>query len=257
MSRSPSPPYEDENKKSGTEGNINGVEKEEGIHIVLWGDKNVRHSFIRKVYSIISLQLLVTVGIIAIFTFVQPVSDFVQKNYEIYYASWFVFLFSYLVLACWKSIQRWFPWNIILMTIFTLAMGFMTGSIASVYNTKAVIVAMILSALATITITIFSFQTKVDLTSCNGFSCIVAIVIMLTGLATAIVLFCTYIYWLYVLFADLIVIAFTLLLAYDTQVLLEHKSFAISPEDYVYGAIHVYINIIYIFGGTLQLTGRA
>ncbi|XP_042747326.1 protein lifeguard 3-like [Lagopus leucura] len=35
-----------------------------------WDDRKVRHTFIRKVYAIISVQLLVTVGIIAMFTFV-------------------------------------------------------------------------------------------------------------------------------------------------------------------------------------------
>ncbi|XP_010576173.1 PREDICTED: protein lifeguard 3-like [Haliaeetus leucocephalus] len=65
-----------------------------------WDDRKVRHTFIRKVYAIISLQLLVTVGIIAVFTFVSPVRSFVQRNVAIYYASYAVFLVTYLVLAC-------------------------------------------------------------------------------------------------------------------------------------------------------------
>uniref|UniRef100_A0A8U7MW14 Uncharacterized protein n=1 Tax=Corvus moneduloides TaxID=1196302 RepID=A0A8U7MW14_CORMO len=40
-----------------------------------------------SVYAIISLQLLVTVGIISVFTFVHPVRSFVQRNVAIYYAS--------------------------------------------------------------------------------------------------------------------------------------------------------------------------
>ncbi|KAJ6665577.1 hypothetical protein lerEdw1_003420, partial [Lerista edwardsae] len=43
----------------------------------------------------------------------------------------------------------------------TMAMGYMTGTIASMYNTKAVILAMIITAVVTLTVTIFSFQTKV------------------------------------------------------------------------------------------------
>nr|XP_042698900.1 protein lifeguard 3-like [Chrysemys picta bellii] len=39
------------------------------------------------VYTIISVQLLVTVGIIAVFTFVSPVRIFVQGNVAVYYSS--------------------------------------------------------------------------------------------------------------------------------------------------------------------------
>ncbi|TFJ95643.1 relA-associated inhibitor [Platysternon megacephalum] len=93
-------------------------------------DKKVRHVFIRKVYTIISVQLLVTVGIIAVFTFVSPVRNFVQRNIAVYYCSYAVFLVTYLVLACCQGPRRRFPWNLILLSIFTLAMAFMTGAIA-------------------------------------------------------------------------------------------------------------------------------
>jgi len=52
-----------------------------------WDDRKVRHTFIRKVYTIISIQLLITVAIIAIFTFVKPVGDFVRRNLYVYYVS--------------------------------------------------------------------------------------------------------------------------------------------------------------------------
>uniref|UniRef100_A0A8C0GQ20 Uncharacterized protein n=1 Tax=Chelonoidis abingdonii TaxID=106734 RepID=A0A8C0GQ20_CHEAB len=47
-----------------------GSGEEDGLRASTWDDKSVRHTFIRKVYTIISVQLLVTVGIIAVFTFV-------------------------------------------------------------------------------------------------------------------------------------------------------------------------------------------
>ena len=37
-----------------------------------FGDKSIRRGFIRKVYSILSLQLLVTGGMIAYFVFLLP-----------------------------------------------------------------------------------------------------------------------------------------------------------------------------------------
>ncbi|XP_023498088.1 protein lifeguard 3 isoform X2 [Equus asinus] len=221
-----------------------------------WDDRKVRHAFIRKVYSIISIQLLITVAIIAIFTFVRPVGEFVRKNLFVYYISYAVFLVTYLTLACCQGPRRRFPWNIILLTIFTLALGFMTGTISSVYETKAVIIAMIITAVVSISVTVFCFQTKVDFTSCTGLFCVLGIVMMVTGIVTAIVLSFKYIYWLHMVYAALGAICFTLFLAYDTQLVLGNRSHTISPEDYITGALQIYTDIIYIFTFVLQLVGN-
>ncbi|NWW73371.1 LFG3 protein, partial [Climacteris rufus] len=231
-----------------------------------WDDRKVRHTFIRKVYAIISLQLLVTVGIISVFTFVHPVRSFVQRNVAIYYASYAVFLVTYLVLACCQGPRRRFPWNIILLSIFTLAMGLMTGTIASMYNTKAVLIAMLITAIVAIVVTIFCFQTKArremhPALPCGG-------QVEGAGPALPCLLPCQHpgspcpcplpvqVPWLHMLYAAIGAIAFTLFLAYDTQLVLGNRKNTLSPEEYVYGALTIYTDIIYIFTFILQLVGR-
>ncbi|XP_031223796.1 protein lifeguard 3 isoform X2 [Mastomys coucha] len=221
-----------------------------------WDNRKVRHTFIQKVYCIISVQLLITVAIIAIFTFVEPVSEYVRNNVAVYYVSYAVFLATYLILACCQGPRRRFPWNIILLTVFTLALGFMTGTISSMYETKAVIIAMIITAVVAIAVTIFCFQTKVDFTSCTGLFCVLGIVLMVTGIVTSIVLLFRYIYWLHMVYAALGAICFTLFLAYDTQVVLGNRKHTISPEDYITGALQIYTDIVYIFTFVLQLVGN-
>uniref|UniRef100_A0ACB8G2Z6 Uncharacterized protein n=1 Tax=Sphaerodactylus townsendi TaxID=933632 RepID=A0ACB8G2Z6_9SAUR len=185
-----------------------------------WDSKKVQHAFIRKVYSIISVQLLVTVGIVAIFIFVTPVTSFVQNNIAVYYGSYAVFLVTYLVLVCCEGLRA-LQLFVLLSDIEdcgddrdvvtkTLAMAFMTGTISSMYSTKAVLLAMIITAIVAITVTVFSFQTKVDFTSCTGLFCVLAIVVMVTGIITAIVLSFKYVYWLHMLYAAIGAIVFTL-----------------------------------------------
>ena len=64
-----------------------------------FGDAAIRRSFIKKVYGILSVQLLVTMGIIAIFIYPQGgainayVSD--PDNSWIYWTSTFVSLVSF------------------------------------------------------------------------------------------------------------------------------------------------------------------
>ncbi|XP_010013520.1 PREDICTED: protein lifeguard 3, partial [Nestor notabilis] len=211
-----------------------------------------------QVYAIISLQLLVTVGIIAVFTFVPggPGSRRVAWLTHIVSLCSAVFLVTYLVLACCQGPRRRFPWNIILLSIFTLAMGLMTGTIASMYQTNAVLIAMLITAIVAITVTIFCFQTKVDFTSCPGLFCVLGIVVMVTGIVTAIVLSFRYVPWLHMLYAAIGAIAFTLFLAYDTQLVLGNRKNTLSPEEYIYGALTIYTDIIYIFTFILQIVGR-
>ncbi|NXL98867.1 LFG3 protein, partial [Tyrannus savana] len=233
-----------------------------------WDDRKVRHTFIRKVYAIISLQLLVTVGIISVFTFVHPVRSFVQKNVAIYYASYAVFLVTYLVLVCCQGPRRRFPWNIILLSIFVSGLGLVEGpgdcgvsSIHSMYQTNAVLIAMLITAIVAIIVTIFCFQTKArrDALLCPalgrepvsgdtlgsphpGSPCLCPLPVQVP--------------WLHMLYAAIGAIAFTLFLAYDTQLVLGNRKNTLSPEEYIYGALTIYTDIIYIFTFLLQIVGR-
>ncbi|NWS89359.1 LFG3 protein, partial [Toxostoma redivivum] len=240
----------------------NGFGDDSPFQSVDWDNRKVRHAFIRKVYAIISLQLLVTVGIISVFTFVKPVRSFVQANVAIYYASYAVFLVTYLVLACCQGPRRRFPWNIILLSIFTLAMGLMTGTIASMYNTKAVLIAMLITAIVAIVVTIFCFQTKARrgmhpaLPSVGSWTCPASPAACQHLGSPCSCSLPAQVPWLHMLYAAIGAIAFTLFLAYDTQLVLGNRKNTLSPEEYVYGALTIYTDIIYIFTFLLQIVGR-
>ncbi|MBN3315821.1 LFG3 protein, partial [Atractosteus spatula] len=229
----------------------------EGFTSADWDDKTVRHAFIRKVYLILAAQLLVTVAFVAVFTFCMPVRLFVVKNSALYWVSYAVFMVTYLVLACCKGPRRRFPWNIILLVVFTLALSYMTGTISSYYDTKAVFLALGITAIVCIIVTVFCFQTKVDFTSCGGLFCVLGIVVFVTGIITTIVLSFKYIPWLHMLYAAIGAIAYTLFLAYHTQLLIGNRKHSISPEEYVFGALSLYIDIVQIFLFLLQLIGSS
>nr|XP_009503443.1 PREDICTED: protein lifeguard 3-like [Phalacrocorax carbo] len=139
-------------------------------------------------------------------------------------------------------------------------MGLMTGTIASMYQTSAVLIAMLITAIVAIVVTIFCFQTKVDFTSCPGLFCVLGIVVMVTGIVTAIVLSFKYVSggreglwgatgvpgW----------VSPGVFLAYDTQLVLGNRKNTLSPEEYIYGALTIYTDIVYIFTFILQIVGR-
>ncbi|XP_060620196.1 protein lifeguard 2 [Anolis sagrei] len=229
----------------------------ETLTALSWDDLNVRRVFIRKVYSIISLQLFVTVAIVALFTFCDPVKGYVQANPGWYWASYAVFFVTYLILACCSGPRRYFPWNLILLTIFTLSMAYMTGMLASYYDTKSILLCLMITALVCISVTIFSFQTKYDFTSCQGILFVMMMVLFFSGIILAIMLPFKYVPWLHAVYAVLGAIVFTMFLAFDTQLLMGNRNYALSPEEYIFGALNIYLDIVYIFSFFLQIFGSS
>ncbi|XP_074529961.1 fas apoptotic inhibitory molecule 2b isoform X3 [Halichoeres trimaculatus] len=188
-----------------------------------WDDKNIRRTFIRKVYAILMVQLLVTVGIVALFSFCAPVRFYIQTHPGLYMASYLMFFATYIALSCCGDLRRQFPWNLMLLVLFTLSMAFMMGFVSSFYNTKSVVLCLGITAVVCLSVTLFSFQSKVP--------------------------------WLHATYAVLGAILFTLFLAFDTQMLLGNKRYAISPEEYIFATLSLYLDIIYLFSFLLQIMG--
>ncbi|TSL47671.1 E3 ubiquitin-protein ligase ZNRF2 [Bagarius yarrelli] len=58
-------------------------------------DKTVRRAFIRKVFSVVTVQLVVTFSIVCLFTFSKTLKNAVQKNIWIYLSSYIIFIIVY------------------------------------------------------------------------------------------------------------------------------------------------------------------
>ncbi|XP_060913070.1 protein lifeguard 2-like [Labrus mixtus] len=220
-----------------------------------WDDLNIRRIFIRKVYTILMIQLLVTLAVVSFFTFCDAAKDYIQANPGWYWASYAVFFVTYLTLSCCSAPRRKFPWNLILLAIFTLSLSYMTGMLSSFYNTKSVVMCLGITATVCLLVTVFSFQTKIDVTSCQGMLCIFSMVMFVSGLVLVLVLPYHYVPWLDATFAVLGAILFTMFLAFDTQLLIGNKRYTMSPEEYVFATLNIYLDIIYIFSFFLQIFG--
>ena len=84
-----------------------------------FGDDAVRKGFLRKVFGILTVQLLVTMGVMAPF-FYQPVRFFVWRRQWIFVLALVATLVSMLVLVCCGDLRRKTPHNMIFLGVFTL-----------------------------------------------------------------------------------------------------------------------------------------
>uniref|UniRef100_A0A3B4B9C2 Uncharacterized protein n=1 Tax=Periophthalmus magnuspinnatus TaxID=409849 RepID=A0A3B4B9C2_9GOBI len=177
------------------------------------------------VYMILAAQLTVTTAIVAVFTFVDSVKTFVQENQALYWASYAVYFITHLVLVCCTGPR---PYNLLKWFEFSSnTLLFTKVEIFDIHQT------------------------------CRGLFCVLGIVMFVTGIITVIVLSFKYIYWLHMLYAALGAIVFTMFLAYHTQLLIGNRKYSIGPDEYIFAALSIYVDVIQIFLFLLQIIGSS
>ncbi|XP_046846013.1 protein lifeguard 1-like [Xenia sp. Carnegie-2017] len=217
-------------------------------------EKSIRAGFIRKVYSILMCQLMVTVAFIAFFLYCKPVQEFSEEHVGLFIAAAVMSFVLIIALACCENLRRKYPHNVILLSLFTLCEGFLLGSAASRYDADAVLMAAGITTGVVLAITLFSFQTKYDFTMMGGMLFVALIVLLLFGFLT--IFFHSQIVNL--VYASLGALIFSLYLVYDTQIMMgDGKQYSLSPEEYIFAALNLYLDIINLFLFILRIIAAA
>ncbi|XP_026841019.1 protein lifeguard 1 isoform X2 [Drosophila persimilis] len=217
-------------------------------------DQSIRKGFIRKVYLILMVQLLITFGFVSVFTFSKGTQEWVQKNPYLVWIALVVLIVTMISMACCESVRRKTPLNFIFLFLFTIAESFLLGMVAGQYEANEVLMAVGITAAVSLGLTIFALQTKWDFTMCGGVlvACLVVfiifgiIAIFIPGQVIGLV------------YASLGALLFSVYLVYDTQLMLggNHK-YSISPEEYIFAALNLYLDIVNIFMYILTIIGLA
>ena len=97
------------------------MDSEEGglLTTSAFSEDNVRRGFIKKVYSILSAQLIVTMAIMGFF-FIQPVRIYATENQWIFYVAFAASFVCLIALSCFEGVRRNFPGNLICLGVFTV-----------------------------------------------------------------------------------------------------------------------------------------
>lgn len=219
-----------------------------------FSDQSIRRGFIRKVYLILMAQLLVTTAIIAVFTFHGPTKKFVHGNIAIFYCSMAVMIVCLICMSCCASVRRKAPTNIIFLGVFTLAESFMLGTAAASFRSEEVVMAAGITAIVCFSLTIFALQTKWDFTVLGGALFVAVIILFVFGIIVAFIPNKA----AQIAYASAGALLFSIYLIYDTQMMMggKHK-YSISPEEYIFAALNLYLDIINIFIYILSIIGAS
>ncbi|XP_033095809.1 protein lifeguard 4-like [Anneissia japonica] len=206
----------------------------------------VRMGFLRKVYGILSIQLLVTAVTAALFMSSTTIKSYVQQS------SGFLMLAGILslVLIIALMVKRHeSPTNMYLLFAFTFVDAYSVGTIVTFYDVDVVIQAVILTSAVTVALTMYTFQSKRDFSSWGAglFSVLLVLIV-----ASIMQLFLqSEVMNLMIAIGGAVI--FSLFLIYDTHLLM-HK---LSPEEYILASINLYLDIINLFLYILRILNEA
>ncbi|WWC72252.1 uncharacterized protein I206_106214 [Kwoniella pini CBS 10737] len=205
-------------------------------------DTEIRLAFIRKVYSILFLQLVLT-SVVSLGMSFPVVSDFTKQN------SWIIWIplvgsMVSLFMVYWKRHHH--PANLILLGIFTLFEAMSIGFVTSMVEGRIVLQALFLTLGVFAGLTLFTFQTKFDFSSFAPF-----LFVGIWGLITASLV---QIFLPFNANVDLGIACFSTLLfagfvLYDTQQIMKR----LSVDEAILGALTLYLDFLNLFLSILRI----
>ncbi|KAK5974963.1 N-methyl-D-aspartate receptor associated protein [Trichostrongylus colubriformis] len=218
-----------------------------------FNNASVRAAFVRKVFAIVTLMVLINALMTAPVVLFKEPRLFIKEHNYLYIVALIVFLATYFTLVCCSSVARNFPCNFILLTAFTFAAGFILMVICASVPPYTVALALITTALTCIAIILFASQTTFDITKYVFIIFVVSIGVCIFGIALAIMSLFVYVKLLHVVFSAVACVLFMAYLAVDIQMILGGRKYEISPEDYIYAALMLFVDIYEIFINILNL----
>jgi FtsH-binding integral membrane protein len=131
----------------------------------------VRSAFVRKVFGIVFLQLCLTVGVAAVFLFVEPVNRYVQPGGGgtwVFWTAWASALALVIALACSPGLRRKHPVNMVALFAFTLVESVLVGVICSWWEVDVVLLAFAVTTGVVLGLTLAALFLPWDFTRCGN-----------------------------------------------------------------------------------------
>ncbi|OMP05103.1 Bax inhibitor 1-related protein [Corchorus olitorius] len=191
----------------------------------------MRWAFIRKVYSIVAIQLLATIAVAATVVTVRPVAYF--------------FVSSWAALCSLACYHRKHPVNYLLLGVYTVSLAFSVGLTCAFSFTsgKVILESVILTAVVVVALTLYTFWAASRGHSFNFLGAFLLGVILVLLVFSLIQIFFPLGRISVMIYGCLASIIFCGYIIYDTDDLIKRYSY----DEYILAAISLYLDIINLF----------
>lgn len=204
---------------------------------------DIRMQFVRKVYSILTVQLLLTTALSATSFFSQTYKSWIQSNSWMMWTS-LIGAIVFLLLTFWK--RKSYPTNMVFLTCFTALEAYSISVITSFYESRIVLQALVITLAVFAFLTLFACQSKYDFTAWQPYLFGALWMLIIFGFMAAFFPGGRTLDTIYGAVAALIFSAYILV---DTQLVMRHYH----VEEEIAAAISLYLDVINLFLSILRI----
>ncbi|PPQ93189.1 hypothetical protein CVT25_007946 [Psilocybe cyanescens] len=203
----------------------------------------IRNAFIRKVYTILLCQIGATTVLGGLISQSPSTIFWVQSHVWVFYVTLIGTLVN-LGLLYWKRHSH--PWNLVLLSTFTLMEASTLGVAISFYQTTLVLQALLITTGVFLGLTLFTLQSKYEFDGMAPFLFGGLMALCMTGLVGIFIPFSRTMDLIMAIGGCLI---FSGYIVYDTYIINRR----LSPDEYIMGSISLYLDFINLFLNILRL----
>ncbi|KAH8588107.1 transmembrane bax inhibitor motif-containing protein-like protein 4 [Bisporella sp. PMI_857] len=204
---------------------------------------DIRMAFVRKVYAILTVQLIATGALSSVSYWSEGYKGWIQENTWMLWVSLFGAI-GFMLLTFWK--RKSYPTNLLFLSGFTALEAYSVSVIVSFFDSRIVLQAVLLTAGIFIALTLFACQTKYDFTSWMPYLFGTLWFLILFGFVAMFFPGNSTVELIYSGAAALIFSGYILV---DTQLIMRHYH----VEEEIAAAISLYLDIINLFLAILRI----
>lgn len=207
---------------------------------------DIRHQFMRRVYTLLVAQLVITAGLSA---FIMANASFQLWILSHQWSMWVAVFFSFAFMLAAMAVQRQYPLNLFFLFLFTISESFMVGVSTSMFDTRIVLDAFLITVVVFSGLSMFALQCRYDFTGWLPY--LMGALFSLLGLG--IISLFTHSSAVELAYSYIAVVVFSGFILVDTQLILTR----FHPDDEVPAAIQLYLDILNLFLNILRILSNS
>ena len=175
-----------------------------------------------------------------------------MRNFYLFYVALIVSMAGEIALICSKRVARKVPLNYLLLLVITFGQSYMLSMICAAYEPKLVFMVFVIASISFISMSAYAYTARFDLTIQGSIiwgisACMLTISLMF--------FFISGLRFLFLIYSALGVIMTLVFVAVDTQMILQNKKYGVSQDDYIKGALILFIDFINLVIYLLNVIG--
>ncbi|KAE8660668.1 BI1-like protein [Hibiscus syriacus] len=213
----------------------------------------IRWAFIRKVYSILSFQLLATIAVAATVVFVHPIARFFVSTVPGLALYIVILIMPLITLFPLYFFHQKHPWNYLLLGVFTVSLAFSVGLTCAFTKGKVILEAAILTAVVVVSLTLYTFWAAKRGHDFNFLGPFLFGALLVLIVFALIQIFFPLGRLSVMIYGALASIVFCGFIIYDTDNLIKRYTY----DEYIWAAISLYLDVLNLFLSLLSLLRAA